>query len=428
MSDTDLDEHAIGILKANDRGGYTVPTARLYPFQWNWDSAFAALGFAAFDRDRAWGELDKLFQGQWADGMVPHIIFWSPSTDYFPGPDVWASGTEPPTSGISQPPVAASIVAELVSTGDDSDLERASRLYPKLLASHRWFHTHRDPENRGVIAVVHPWESGRDNCPDWDPAMDTIAVAPDLETYQRRDTEHIGADQRPSTAQYDRYLTILTFGRNQGWDQQEIIRAGPFLVGDPGIHFILLRADRDLLGLAKRFGSGDDEREIGGWIARAEQAADGLWNEEAGGFTARDLRSGVFSSGLASVSPLSLYAGAGSPGQRERIANETRRIIERVRFALPSWDPDHPAFEQRRYWRGPVWLIMNYMIARGFREAGSPDVADRIADDALRLVRQSGFFEYYCPMTGEGLGGGDFTWTAAVWLALRGPEIAQGMS
>ena len=31
------------ILVSNDRGGYTVPTDRLYPFQWNWDSAFSTI-------------------------------------------------------------------------------------------------------------------------------------------------------------------------------------------------------------------------------------------------------------------------------------------------------------------------------------------------------------------------------------------------
>ncbi len=40
-----LDEQARDILRANDRGGYTIPTAGLYPYQWNWDSAFAAWGF-----------------------------------------------------------------------------------------------------------------------------------------------------------------------------------------------------------------------------------------------------------------------------------------------------------------------------------------------------------------------------------------------
>jgi len=47
MSDS-LDAQAKSILLTNDRGGYTVPTARLYPYQWNWDSAFVALGFATF--------------------------------------------------------------------------------------------------------------------------------------------------------------------------------------------------------------------------------------------------------------------------------------------------------------------------------------------------------------------------------------------
>ena len=41
------DDQARAILRGNDRGGYTVPTDMLYPFQWNWDSAFAAWGLAA---------------------------------------------------------------------------------------------------------------------------------------------------------------------------------------------------------------------------------------------------------------------------------------------------------------------------------------------------------------------------------------------
>jgi len=72
MSKT-LDQTALDILRTNDRGAYTIPTEGLYPYQWNWDSAFAAMGFAQFDVDRAWKELETLFEGQWDNGMVPHI-------------------------------------------------------------------------------------------------------------------------------------------------------------------------------------------------------------------------------------------------------------------------------------------------------------------------------------------------------------------
>ena len=39
-------QNAVEIITKNDRGGYTVPTSKLYPHQWNWDSAFTALGIS----------------------------------------------------------------------------------------------------------------------------------------------------------------------------------------------------------------------------------------------------------------------------------------------------------------------------------------------------------------------------------------------
>ena len=67
----ELDSQAKAILQKNDRGGYTIPTARLYPYQWNWDSAFVALGYLTFDRERAWKELELLLEGQWDNRHDP---------------------------------------------------------------------------------------------------------------------------------------------------------------------------------------------------------------------------------------------------------------------------------------------------------------------------------------------------------------------
>jgi hypothetical protein len=76
-------QQAIEIFRRNDRGGYTVPTATgLYPAQWNWDSCLVALGLAQFDEPRAVSELDTLFNGQWSDGMVPHILFHGDDSSY----------------------------------------------------------------------------------------------------------------------------------------------------------------------------------------------------------------------------------------------------------------------------------------------------------------------------------------------------------
>jgi glycogen debranching enzyme len=87
-----------------------------------------------------------------------------------------------------------------------------------------------------------------------------------------------------------------------------------------------------------------------------------------------------------------------------------------VNYIVPSHDPADPRFEPKRYWRAPVWLITNYMIADGLRRAGEGETADRIARSSLDLIETSGFAEYYDPMTGEACGGGRFTWTAAMVL------------
>ncbi len=419
----DLDQKARDILKQNDRGGYTVPTARLYPYQWNWDSAFVALGFATFDRERAWQELELLLEGQWRDGMVPHIIFRRDDPDYFPGPSVWqAHGGDLPSGGISQPPVLASVMLDLVASGNDADRTRAAALFDKVLDWHRWWHSARTPDGCPVVCTVHPWETGRDNCPDWDLGFDRMEVPADLEPYTRMDTVHADVSERPSKLQYDKYVTIIKFGRDVGWDQTRLTNEGPFLMADPGIHFILLRADRDLRHLADILDRPGAADELDGFIAKGVSGTDYLWNPDLKAFCAREVRSGAFSQGFSSASALPFYADAGSPDQRDSTLGHLDRIGAKVDFLVPSWDPDAPGFEPQRYWCGPVWPQMNTIISKGLAEQGHTDLAKRVRGDLAAAIEKSGFFECFNTVTGAGCIGTDFSWTAALWLAWASPN------
>ena len=67
--------------------------------------------------------------------------------------------------------------------------ERARALLPKIDAWHRWFYENRDPEREGLVAIIHPWESGRDNSIDWDEAFERVPTD-GVEPYVRRDTQH----------------------------------------------------------------------------------------------------------------------------------------------------------------------------------------------------------------------------------------------
>lgn len=73
INKTQLLDQAKTILQNNLRGKFTVPTDKLYPFQWNWDSGFVSIGFSNYDIDPAINEITSLLSGQWENGMIPHI-------------------------------------------------------------------------------------------------------------------------------------------------------------------------------------------------------------------------------------------------------------------------------------------------------------------------------------------------------------------
>lgn len=418
MQTETLISDAIDILRLNDRGTYTVPTAGLYPFQWNWDSALSALGFSHFDEARAWTEIDTLFAHQWDDGMVPHIIFHQEDDGYFPGPGVWGTGRPVPTSGITQPPVAAFAAKRIFDRANDRELAeaRVRDLLPRIHAWHEWFFRCRDPEGTGLVSIIHPWESGRDNSPDWDSPLSNVpteGVAP----FQRRDTQHADPSHRPTDEQYTRYIWLVQKFRSLDWENEKLHDASPFQVVDPGFNGILLRSCADLAALAEELGEGEIARASHARVEAGVAAMDALWSETAGQYLCFDRKAGALIESLSIGGLLAVIAPI-STERSSALADRIRSLSTRVTYLVPSHDPAAPEFDSLRYWRGPVWLIVNTMIANGLDRAGQTEVADRIRTDSVRLIRESGFAEYYDPLTAEPCGGTKFTWTAAMIIEI----------
>ncbi len=416
MDPNALDTIARDILRGNDRGGYTVPTAGLYPYQWNWDSAFAAWGFATFDVDRAWDEVETLFSAQWPNGMVPHIIFHQDDPGYFPGPDVWSThGKGPiPSSGITQPAVAATFIRAIWEQDKAAGDARLRALLPKIKAWHKWHMEWRTTEDDAII-VTHPWEAGRDNCADWDSAMARIEPH-GVGEYTRRDTSHVDPSMRPTKEDYDRYIWLVQRGVRLGWDDAKMAEDRPFAVADPTLTFILLRANRDLAQMLE--GTGQDRSEVDAWSARLEKGAETLRNPDCGVFDAIDLRTGEHTGHVTNASFLCWYARLDDPRMGEALAE----TFASCRFPVPSLAVASSDFDGMRYWRGPTWAIVNALIAIGLKDMGREDDAETIRVATRDLIAQHGFAEYFHPDKGTPAGGGTFTWTAAVWLAWCSPN------
>src|SRR5689334_18201593 len=116
-SETLIDQ-AKAVLEMNDQGAFTIPAEGLYPHQWLWDSCFIAIGLRHYNVDRAKQEILSLLRGQWANGMLPHMIF-DKSLRYRQDRNIWRSWVNPfapddlTTSGITQPPMLAEAVVRV---------------------------------------------------------------------------------------------------------------------------------------------------------------------------------------------------------------------------------------------------------------------------------------------------------------------------
>ena len=438
----DLAARAAAVLKGNDMGGWTRAAPNLYPHQWSWDTAFIAIGLAHLDTGRAATEIRSLFDHQWKNGKVPHIVFNAdaPPESYFPGPEHWASAADTldfpsglaRSSGLCQPPVHAIAVRRVLeiarSRGEGEPEARAfvAEIYPKLLAWHRYLATARDPEGSGLVTIFHPWESGTDNSPRWSAALERVEVG-EMPEYERPDLKHVpDPSERPTGPEYDRYIWLVEVIKRVGCDEAVLYEESPFLVKDVLASAVLVRANEALLDMSKVARAPDEDRaEIEAWISRGRWGLEERWDPQLKLCLDYDLRAGepLRARTIACFAPL--ISGTEHPGRRQALLDvlDSRAFAghPNLRWPLPpSTSPEEPGFHPRNYWRGPVWPVLNWLLWWTLTEAGEDEKAARLKNQGLAQLSDGRFGEYYEPFTGEPLGSDEQSWTAAVvldWLA-----------
>ena len=75
-------------------------------------------------------------------------------------------------------------------------------------------------------------------------------------------------------------------------------------------------------------------------------------------------------------------------------------------------------FTPVKYWRGPVWINIDWLLMRGLERYGFDEHAAHLRQTIVDLCRDEGFYEYFDPTTGTGHGSDFFSWTAALFLDL----------
>jgi hypothetical protein len=377
-----LEALARGVFDASWREGeqagrsyaFTAPSPGRYPWQWYWDSCFAAIVRSRWDRPRARRELESLL-GAGQDGFIGHVIFWSRPVNLERAVRYNIARRDDLTTRTIQPPLLA--WAWRWAVGDPA-------AEPGIAAHHAWLRAHRDLEGDGLLWLLQPDESGLDASPKFD---------------------HVWG---PRAQGRRRFPLLIQRNRRLDFDLRRVAGAG-----GPAICEVLSNV---MWSLA---------RQAAGEPSTTPALVERLWHEPSGRFL-DDVQGRVHRRLAPEQVPFTwdTLAPLALPDLPEPIA---RRLVEETllgdRFwpgvPLPSVALDDPAHTSRdrywglrRYWRGPSWANAAWLAWLGLRRLGYAAQAREMARRLGEVVVREGLREYYDARTGAGMGARDFAWTA----------------
>ena len=355
--------------------GYCRPHRRTYPHLWLWDSCFHSIAWSAYGDDRALVELTAVFEGQRANGFLPHMRYSRRTYKRGPLHDV-SSFTQPP---VYVRAIAAAQVAGL--TPSETLIAQATRALDAL-----WRLRLRD----GLLVIVHPWEAGTDDSPRFDAWIGSSS-------WQRR--RWTKADHR---------LLDSTEFSTDG----VAINNREFVVASASFNAIAADAAIALAELTND----------SSWDARGRSLAETLdsraWDDDLG-LWVDIVYTGPDSSSRIPTSDAALPALCVANDAHAAIA--LRKLTDPACFGAafgPRFTPrEEPAYRADAYWRGPAWPQLNYLSVLAARRRGMTTLAGDLTKATKRGVLRSRFAEYWNPDTGDGLGAVPQTW-AAVAAAL----------
>jgi len=350
---------------------YTSPSPRHYPWQWYWDSCFAAIVWRRFDSERSRRELETLLSVQRDDGFIGHTIFWNTPLRGLRRYTYNVISRDAEMTSTIQPPVLA--WAWSIAVGDPAS-------EPRIVRHYDWLAEHRDLDGDGLIWIVQPDESGLDASPQFDVM------------WGRR--SH-GLPEFP---------LLVARNRRLGYDLRRIDAAGGPVCCEVATNVL---HSLSLMALGRP--------------SLTDMIVQRMYDPDSGLFwpIARPEPSARPALTWTALAPLAL------PDLPEEIGRRLvqEHLLDPQRFWLPvpppsvaatepSFAPDvHrlPAF--RRIWRGPTWMNSAWLVWLGLVRLGYSEQADELAHRVASTVGVQGLHEYYNPYTGRGLGAPAFAWS-----------------
>ena len=343
-----------------------VPSHAAYYFVgfWAWDTWRFSAALAKFDPELAKDNIRAMFDYQQPDGMIIDCIYTDPAEN---------------NARDSKPPLVSWAVDEIFTHTNDTAF--ISEMYPQLMAYYKWWYNKRDHNRNGMCEYgstdgtleAAAWESGMDNAIRFDDAK-----------------------------------MLKNDGAEDAWSMdQESVDLNAYLA----LECKLLKKFASILGVTF---DGPDY---------SSQVADYFFDKEKGFFFDRRLKDGSFiqEPGCEAYTPLwTKVATADQVKAMLPLLTDTAKFSTYIPF--PTVAADHPKYNPRGYWRGPIWLDQTYFAIRGLRNYGYNKMADeytlQVFDRLQGLKEGAPIHENYGTHTGELLKAPHFSWSSSHLLML----------
>jgi glycogen debranching enzyme len=414
MTEEALRESVRKLLADNARDGYSkllgrnycyvAPSPGTYPYQWFWDTCFHVIMLARLgEYGYAQRNLRSLFEMQEANGFVGHMVFWHKTlptrhTDVLQARPSWQS-LRPHMSALIQPCFAATALLRLFEASGDRVF--LGELYAKVMRYHDWLANERDFDGDGLVTIISPFESGMDWKPSYDPVLG----------YSKRVTSR----KLYTSRLFWKVVAVDWSNFSALYDLPRIRRRQKFLVKDAGVNAIYatdLAAMEQLAVVA-----GDDPARF---KRRRERVAQSMLDlmydpQERAFFDVQEPGSRRIPIATPTIFfPLAVPEVPDDIARAVVDAHFDRDDQFAAPYPMPSVERRDPSFfegETPFIWRGPTWAFNNWFLYQAFKARGWTDQQHALRESLRKLVDREGFREYYDPVTGQGHGAREFTWS-----------------
>ncbi|MHA1821476.1 MAG: MGH1-like glycoside hydrolase domain-containing protein [Promethearchaeota archaeon] len=387
---------------------YKPSQTKYGPFQWLWDSGWHMIVNSYRNVEFSILDLRTMLQFQQPDGFIPEMIFWGANSKKSflekLANKFFGYSNEKYTDITQMPMLAYSLRAIWNATEDKSLLKE---FLPKIAKYLEWWHFNRDPDHDGLVSIIHPWESGIDASPLYDPAHGV---------------------KKPNFFQlYPKFLKLLrTYKKKAHWDLKTILDKSWFNFEDVGVCSVYADGWSVLRDLAKSL---DNDLSIKFekyrkyysdailnkcWrkISKSRHRSDNAESPIRRQFISFYHKNGngkEFASEVKTIQ--SLFPILLEDLSEEMLLSIIEDLQDPDHFGLPYPIPSTAKSEEtfnpdqsRLLWRGPTWPSTVWIVMEGLLKHEQKKLAQHILDRWIQMYKKNGIWEYYNPITGKGLG------------------------